>query len=84
MLTSAALIPTNDIKMHNLLMILLLNFHPVFEATILVFLCAESSNSDMPMMWIFPYFFEPRILECLPSFAMLDYQVNWQYITFRH
>lgn len=53
----------------------------VFEANILVSLRAESGNSDMPMMWIFPYFFEPRILECLPSFTMLDYQVYWQYIT---
>ncbi|XP_072233079.1 rRNA N6-adenosine-methyltransferase ZCCHC4 [Leuresthes tenuis] len=35
------------------------------------------SNVDMPMIWIFPYFFEPRILECLPSFTMLDYQVDY-------
>ena len=46
------------------------------------FLCADSGSADMPMIWIFPYFFEPRILECLPSFAMLDYQVCWQYIPF--
>uniref|UniRef100_A0A3Q2NY18 rRNA N(6)-adenosine-methyltransferase ZCCHC4 n=1 Tax=Fundulus heteroclitus TaxID=8078 RepID=A0A3Q2NY18_FUNHE len=32
------------------------------------------SNVDMPIIWIFPYFFEPRILECLPSLTMLDYQ----------
>ncbi|KAM3857832.1 rRNA N(6)-adenosine-methyltransferase ZCCHC4 [Diretmus argenteus] len=32
---------------------------------------------DMPMIWVFPYFFEPRILECLPSFSMLDYQVDY-------
>lgn len=38
---------------------------------------ADSSNADMPMMWIFPYFFEPRILECFPSFTMLDYQVDY-------
>lgn len=37
----------------------------------------DSSSSDMPMLWIFPYFFEPRILECLPSFTMLDYQVDY-------
>ncbi|XP_071397832.1 rRNA N6-adenosine-methyltransferase ZCCHC4 [Centroberyx affinis] len=37
----------------------------------------DSSSVDMPMMWIFPYFFEPRILECLPSFIMLDYQVDY-------
>lgn len=38
---------------------------------------SDCSNTDMPMMWIFPYFFEPRILECLPSFTMLDYQVDY-------
>ncbi|MED6281644.1 rRNA N6-adenosine-methyltransferase zcchc4 [Characodon lateralis] len=32
---------------------------------------------DMPMIWIFPYFFEPRILECLPLLIMLDYQVDY-------
>lgn len=47
----------------------------MLEANVLVYLCAESSDPEMPMMWIFPYFFEPRILECLPSFTMLDYQV---------
>ncbi|XP_010778915.1 zinc finger CCHC domain-containing protein 4-like [Notothenia coriiceps] len=36
---------------------------------------SDGSGADMPMMWIFPYFFEPRILECLPSLTMLDYQV---------
>ncbi|XP_036002077.1 rRNA N6-adenosine-methyltransferase ZCCHC4 [Fundulus heteroclitus] len=35
------------------------------------------SNVDMPIIWIFPYFFEPRILECLPSLTMLDYQVDY-------
>lgn len=48
------------------------------------FLCADGGNADMPMIWIFPYFFEPRILECLPSCAMLDYQVCWEYIPFSH
>ncbi|XP_057711892.1 rRNA N6-adenosine-methyltransferase ZCCHC4 [Corythoichthys intestinalis] len=37
----------------------------------------DSSNVDIPMIWIFPYFFEPRILECLPSLTMLDYQVDY-------
>lgn len=45
-------------------------------AQLLVSLCAESSSPEMPMVWIFLYFFEPRILECLPSFTMLDYQVR--------
>lgn len=47
----------------------------VCEADIRVFVRVDCSNADMLMMWIFPYFFEPRILECLPSLAMLDYQV---------
>ncbi|KAM9836824.1 rRNA N(6)-adenosine-methyltransferase ZCCHC4 [Aulostomus maculatus] len=38
---------------------------------------SDSSNVGIPMMWIFPYFFEPRILECLPSLTMLDYQVDY-------
>ncbi|CAG5929584.1 unnamed protein product [Menidia menidia] len=37
----------------------------------------DNNNVDMPMIWIFPYFFESRILECLPSFIMLDYQVDY-------
>ncbi|KAL0970448.1 hypothetical protein UPYG_G00242100 [Umbra pygmaea] len=37
----------------------------------------EASVAEMPMVWIFPYFFEPRILECFPSFTMLDYQVDY-------
>ncbi|KAF7644414.1 hypothetical protein LDENG_00222410 [Lucifuga dentata] len=39
---------------------------------------SSSSNMDMSMIWIFPYFFEPRILECLPTFTMLDYQVDYE------
>ncbi|KAM8900532.1 rRNA N(6)-adenosine-methyltransferase ZCCHC4 isoform 5-T11 [Spinachia spinachia] len=38
---------------------------------------SDSSNTDIPMMWIFPYFFELRILQCLPSCIMLDYQVDY-------
>ncbi|XP_060795167.1 rRNA N6-adenosine-methyltransferase ZCCHC4 [Neoarius graeffei] len=33
--------------------------------------------SEMPMVWIFPYYFEPRILDCFPAFTMLDYQVDY-------
>lgn len=36
-----------------------------------------SDAGQMPMIWIFPYFFESRILECFPSFSMLDYQVDY-------
>uniref|UniRef100_A0A8C6SXP7 Zinc finger, CCHC domain containing 4 n=1 Tax=Neogobius melanostomus TaxID=47308 RepID=A0A8C6SXP7_9GOBI len=42
-----------------------------------VWAAQHNSVGEMPMMWIFPYFFEPRILECLPSFRMLDYQVDY-------
>ncbi|XP_068164429.1 rRNA N6-adenosine-methyltransferase ZCCHC4 isoform X2 [Antennarius striatus] len=38
---------------------------------------SSDSHSEMPMMWIFPYFFEPRLLACLPSLTMLDYQVDY-------
>ncbi|XP_041926246.1 rRNA N6-adenosine-methyltransferase ZCCHC4 isoform X1 [Alosa alosa] len=36
-----------------------------------------NSQAEMPMVWIFPYFFEPRIVECFSSFTMLDYQVDY-------
>ncbi|TTA26186.1 Zinc finger CCHC domain-containing protein 4 [Bagarius yarrelli] len=37
----------------------------------------DGSVSEMPMVWIFPYFFffEPRIRDCFPAVTMLDYQV---------
>ncbi|KAM6949604.1 rRNA N(6)-adenosine-methyltransferase ZCCHC4 [Aplochiton taeniatus] len=38
----------------------------------------ESGSVEMPMIWAFPYFFEPRILEGFPSFTMLDYQVDYE------
>ncbi|XP_070587037.1 rRNA N(6)-adenosine-methyltransferase ZCCHC4-like [Erythrolamprus reginae] len=39
---------------------------------------ADSPTSkELPILWIFPYFFEPRILEFFPSFTMLDYQVDY-------
>ncbi|XP_054028294.1 rRNA N6-adenosine-methyltransferase ZCCHC4 [Dryobates pubescens] len=34
-------------------------------------------SQEMPMFWIFPYFFESRILEFFPSFTMMDYQVDY-------
>ncbi|KAI7796708.1 rRNA N6-adenosine-methyltransferase ZCCHC4 isoform X1 [Triplophysa rosa] len=37
----------------------------------------DSGAAELPMIWIFPYFFESRILECFPSFSMLDYQVDY-------
>ncbi|KPP63813.1 hypothetical protein Z043_117893 [Scleropages formosus] len=35
---------------------------------------SENTSHEMPMFWIFPYFFESRILECFSTFSMLDYQ----------
>ncbi|NP_001087167.1 rRNA N6-adenosine-methyltransferase ZCCHC4 [Xenopus laevis] len=36
----------------------------------------ENAN-NLPIFWMFPYFFESRILQCFPDFAMLDYQVDY-------
>ncbi|KAL4660932.1 zinc finger CCHC domain-containing protein 4 isoform X1 [Arapaima gigas] len=38
---------------------------------------SENTSHEMPMFWIFPYFFESRILECFSTFSMLDYQVDY-------
>ncbi|XP_074722030.1 rRNA N(6)-adenosine-methyltransferase ZCCHC4 isoform X2 [Strix uralensis] len=35
------------------------------------------NNQEMPVFWIFPYFFESRILDYFPSFSMMDYQVDY-------
>ncbi|MEE6462340.1 hypothetical protein FKM82_001564 [Ascaphus truei] len=32
---------------------------------------------ELPIFWIFPYFFESRILQFFPDFSMLDYQVDY-------
>ncbi|RUS80728.1 hypothetical protein EGW08_011514, partial [Elysia chlorotica] len=32
---------------------------------------------SIPMMWIFPYFLESRIVTSLPSLSMLDYKVDY-------
>nr|XP_041571614.1 rRNA N6-adenosine-methyltransferase ZCCHC4 isoform X2 [Taeniopygia guttata] len=37
----------------------------------------DHDNREMPMFWIFPYFFESRILDFFPSFSMMDYQVDY-------
>ncbi|XP_022361807.1 zinc finger CCHC domain-containing protein 4 isoform X1 [Enhydra lutris kenyoni] len=34
----------------------------------------DSSQKELPIFWIFPYFFEFRIRQFFPSFCMLDYQ----------
>ncbi|KAJ6659412.1 hypothetical protein lerEdw1_019144 [Lerista edwardsae] len=38
---------------------------------------ADPSSKELPILWIFPYFFESRILEFFPDFTMLDYQVDY-------
>uniref|UniRef100_F6VJ76 rRNA N(6)-adenosine-methyltransferase ZCCHC4 n=1 Tax=Ornithorhynchus anatinus TaxID=9258 RepID=F6VJ76_ORNAN len=35
------------------------------------------SSKELPIFWIFPYFFESRILQFFPTFSMLDYQVDY-------
>ncbi|KAG8453564.1 hypothetical protein GDO86_000263 [Hymenochirus boettgeri] len=34
-------------------------------------------KEELPIFWIFPYFFESRILQCFPDLSMLDYQVDY-------
>ncbi|KAB1282559.1 Zinc finger CCHC domain-containing protein 4 [Camelus dromedarius] len=34
----------------------------------------ENNRKELPIFWIFPYFFESRICQFFPSFCMLDYQ----------
>ncbi|XP_073502738.1 rRNA N(6)-adenosine-methyltransferase ZCCHC4 isoform X2 [Phyllobates terribilis] len=35
-------------------------------------------TKELPMFWIFPYFFEARIVQCFPGFSMLDYQLDYE------
>ncbi|XP_048220772.1 rRNA N6-adenosine-methyltransferase ZCCHC4 isoform X2 [Perognathus longimembris pacificus] len=37
----------------------------------------DNSYKELPIFWIFPYFFESRICQFFPSFSMLDYQVDY-------
>ncbi|XP_070228328.1 rRNA N6-adenosine-methyltransferase ZCCHC4 isoform X2 [Bos mutus] len=37
----------------------------------------DNSQKELPIFWIFPYFFESRICQFFPSFCMLDYQVDY-------
>ncbi|XP_006899340.1 PREDICTED: zinc finger CCHC domain-containing protein 4 [Elephantulus edwardii] len=36
------------------------------------------SCRELPIFWIFPYFFESRICQFFPNFCMLDYQVDYE------
>ncbi|GAB5570904.1 rRNA N6-adenosine-methyltransferase ZCCHC4 isoform X2 [Prionailurus iriomotensis] len=42
----------------------------------------DSSHKELPVFWIFPYFFESRIRQFFPSFCMLDYQIASFHRTF--
>ncbi|KAK3728056.1 hypothetical protein RRG08_022108 [Elysia crispata] len=37
----------------------------------------EETDISIPLMWIFPYFLENRIVNNLPSLSMLDYKVDY-------
>lgn len=37
----------------------------------------SQDDKELPIFWIFPYFFESRICQFFPSFSMLDYQVDY-------
>ncbi|XP_020848033.1 rRNA N(6)-adenosine-methyltransferase ZCCHC4 isoform X2 [Phascolarctos cinereus] len=37
----------------------------------------DNNSKELPLFWIFPYFFESRILQFFPNFSMLDYQVDY-------
>lgn len=36
-----------------------------------------NSENHLPVLWFFPYFMEKRIVECCPTFTMLDYKVDY-------
>ncbi|XP_045140301.1 rRNA N6-adenosine-methyltransferase ZCCHC4 [Echinops telfairi] len=40
--------------------------------------CQDDSDKELPIFWIFPYFFESRIRQFFPSFCMSDYQVDYE------
>ncbi|XP_076992646.1 rRNA N(6)-adenosine-methyltransferase ZCCHC4 isoform X4 [Tamandua tetradactyla] len=45
----------------------------------------DDSHKELPIFWIFPYFFESRICQFFPSFCMLDYQVDYDnHILYKH
>ncbi|XP_059844970.1 rRNA N6-adenosine-methyltransferase ZCCHC4 isoform X2 [Hypanus sabinus] len=48
-----------------------------FKKIVAMWKTSQTKDDELPIFWIFPYFFEPRILQCFPSFSMLDYQVDY-------
>ena len=51
------------------------DFYYLFLLKEYFFCVLDAVSKELPMLWIFPYFFESRILEFFPSFTVLDYQV---------
>ncbi|XP_042211965.1 rRNA N6-adenosine-methyltransferase ZCCHC4-like isoform X2 [Homarus americanus] len=39
--------------------------------------CGVHSQTQLPVLFIFPYFMEPQVISNLPNFTMLDYQVDY-------
>jgi len=37
----------------------------------------NNTDQDLPVVFVFPYFMEPQILNSLPNFTMLDYKVDY-------
>ncbi|XP_051866192.1 LOW QUALITY PROTEIN: rRNA N6-adenosine-methyltransferase ZCCHC4 [Pristis pectinata] len=48
-----------------------------FKKIVNVWKTSRNKDDELPIFWIFPYFLEPRILQCFPNFSMLDYQVDY-------
>lgn len=48
-----------------------------FKKIVATWKTSQNEDDELPIFWIFPYFFEPRILQCFPTFSMLDYQVDY-------
>ena len=41
-----------------------------------LFVFSESDLEELPVLWYFPYYLEPRVVGELPQFRMLDYKVR--------
>ncbi|GBM78492.1 Zinc finger CCHC domain-containing protein 4 [Araneus ventricosus] len=37
----------------------------------------DKSSESVPIMWFFPYFLEPRIMQNMPDLVMMDYKVKY-------
>lgn len=41
-------------------------------------LSGHNNEQRLPVFWFFPYFMERRIIDCCPTFTMLDYKVDYE------